>query len=134
MHLQQSVESLAPGHNGDWQSLPLMDIALKTRLLLSCERELDKRIPNTSLGSLQTVGDVLTCLSTTRPPPPALFSQLSRLDSRPANLSLQYPYHKKPHDRKPFQNYDDPRHRSFPDKKAKQKKWNAIRKRKYNVG
>lgn len=133
-HLQQSVESLAPGYHGNWESLPLIDVALKTRLLLSCERVLGKKVPSTTLGSLQTTGDLLTCLTTAKPPPPTLFSQLKRLDHLPSNLSIQYPYYKKTPDRKPFQNYDDPKHRVFPNKKEKERRWTAVRRKRYNLG
>ena len=133
-HLQQSVESLAPSHHGDWQSLPLTDIAFKTRLLLSCEHVLGKKVPNTTLGSLQTTGDLLTCLTAAKPPRPTLFFQLRRLDHLPSNLSLQYPSYKKMPERGPFQNYDNPRHRVFPNKKAKERRWTTKRKKRYNLG
>ena len=69
---------------------------------------------------MSTLGDLVTFFhNSPSPPPDLLFPDLRNKTKLPSNLSVQIPSErkKKKRNRVPFQNYNDPKHKDFPNKK-----------------
>ena len=84
------------------------------------------KIPNKTLNTLKTMGDVLAFFSTpSHKPPGVLFPNIrENLTNLPPNLSMEFPPKRQPNTtRKPFQNYNDNSHMTFPNKKQKRYKY-----------
>lgn len=90
--------------------------------MCQCEKKLRRTIPSRSLSSIKTLGELVNFLHSPPLKPPGLVFADLRGKRLPVNLSVEFPKRmptrRAPY-RKPFQNYDDPSHSDFPNKKKK---------------
>ena len=88
---------------------------------MNCESNFKRSVPNRSLSAIKKFGDLFDFYNTpaTKQLPGALFPNIrENMSALPPNLSIEFPPKPKPKaERKPFQNFNDPRHEKFPNKK-----------------
>ena len=75
---------------------------------------------------MKTFGDLLKFYNTpVNEPPGKLFPNIKKnLTALPPNLSIEFPPKARPKlERKPFQNFNDPSHKTFPNKKQKKHRY-----------
>jgi hypothetical protein len=124
-HLERLALTMFNKEEG-WAALDISDVQIKTQVLVSCQEHLNRHVSNRSLGGISTLGDVerLFLTEELKGRVGELFPDLRhRLGDLPPNLSVNLPTRKmngKKWERKPFQNYDNPMHKTYPNKKERQ--------------
>uniref|UniRef100_A0A1X7UA67 39S ribosomal protein L50, mitochondrial n=1 Tax=Amphimedon queenslandica TaxID=400682 RepID=A0A1X7UA67_AMPQE len=113
--------------NDDWTRNRIdHNLEMKSKILYECEKQFQRQVPSNALKGISTLGDIVSFFHTPPAPPPGLlFPDLRDQSKLPQNLSVELPSQAKPRERVPFQNYDNPKHSHFPNKKELQKQYQA---------